>query len=1532
MTTATSPAGGSGSHSRPRFTLQVEVEKFSGTRKENPETFLKILDGTKTLYGWTDEQALAYASLSLRGKAQDWFNNQEITTWAGFKKALVDRFGLDPNKMLSALTRRKQKDGESTRDYADALRTLVRYSRDPQLQATLQYFFIEGLQPDAAIFVKAQRPKNFEDAVELGEYFEENFTAGIPMPAVRAATRGADLAAAVGRPAPADRSRRALQDASNTDPIANLTRQMEKLSLKLMDMEKGWGGRNDPPAGGSAPRPRPAGDYRPPAGRPAQARCFKCGQEGHMARECTYSGPAPGSLGINLMAWGSDSSDDETEEETAYEDELYIQHQQRWPAEEEWYLGKRTGEEMEGMSPPPVARRFKPTPFNPGELPRQATQAAPAARPAAAPAPVQAAQARRPVPAARPGPAAAAAQPRLPPAARNAAAARAQAAAQAAARGPAPQPPAEPEARRRTGPAPRANEEQRQAPRSQEFSLVDQLNATPARMSLGGVLRHSRVHRQEAKDWIELLDQADTAGRAEVGRIHLILSSEPTTAGAGPTPPPDSHPAPEPEDAMATPPANLQGAIEVQEADFRSAGTDVLRTTAASIMGTPFTAIIDSGSSNTVCSQLAARKLQLLDKLEPTKATFITAAGTREKPWGVLRDLPVQVGDLSLPLKVHVTGATSYHLLIGNDWLSLAGANLDWGEKKLRFLVGPDQWQEVDVEYVSRKQRRHAALLQLEPDPPGQTQPPLQAASTASGSSQAEPAQQDALTAAGSSRAGQAEARPGPGDAAAELSRLTLQPGPPVSFGGPTISEPPSPSGNPEIHLAFLERLPSPCPPEDLDAQEEGPEPGTDDHSPPALPEPVNGQADEEGTGDDSSSLGSPAASLLSLWDAAPPPPPTDDTPTTQEGAQGQPEPHGPFQAQLDMPTPTGTSRFTITSTPYAVPPPPPDWPGGEKHCYHPLLGHQVEIEERRVPRKQPPAPGQKETAAVMGQPRPATAPSPAPSVWDDTSRPPTPDSDEEEEPESAPLLMMRLCPSPPTHLTGLPLMAAESWSEEDDDAPGLISDCDSDSGEEDEPSGCQQRGNGWDAPWAGQHGVRQGNQAAQEDWDQWFDGWSDDDSPPQRHPFAPRNWTQPPRLRTQPSGYIYGPTATRAQPEQMMVAALHEELEEPEPPPSPGDIWERLNQMTFGPQLSPAEVQALKDLLWENRDVFSWHKWDLGRAHVTHTIETGDHPPIAVRPYRLSHYERQEVQKEIQRMHQAGIIRPSTSPWHSPLVAVPKPSGGIRMTVDLRKLNAIIQRPQTPLPRIDDMLDAMRGSRFWSVCDCRAGFFQLPLREEDMAKTAFSAGIGGELWEFTVMPQGLSSSPARFQALMTQAFAPFPNVMAYLDDCVAHSRTFEDHLEHVGQMLGALRQAGIKIAPEKCKWGVESMTFLGIKVSAEGNEPDPAKVAAIVDCLAPTNQKEVRARIGLCSYYRRWIKNFAGIARPLTDLLRADAEFNWSPVHEAAFQALKKALTSEPVLRRPDWSKPFILQTDWQPGAVAAILAQKADDGKASM
>ena len=172
---AAAAAAGGVAEFRPSFGLQVTIEKFHGAKDQNPESFLQTIASAKELYGWSDAQTLAYAGLNLKGRALDWYNIQPPMTWRSFKRALVERFGLTPDLMLAALTRRVQGESESVRDYADALRTLVQCSRDPHLPCTLQHFFVNGLRWDLQVFVKTRRPKTFEEAVAEGEYYEQHF-------------------------------------------------------------------------------------------------------------------------------------------------------------------------------------------------------------------------------------------------------------------------------------------------------------------------------------------------------------------------------------------------------------------------------------------------------------------------------------------------------------------------------------------------------------------------------------------------------------------------------------------------------------------------------------------------------------------------------------------------------------------------------------------------------------------------------------------------------------------------------------------------------------------------------------------------------------------------------------------------------------------------------------------------------------------------------------------------------------------------------------------------------------------------------------------------------------------------------------------------------------------------------------------------------------------------------------------------------------------------------------------------------------
>ena len=212
------------------FDLQVSIEKFSASREQNPETFVRVIESAQGLYGWSDAQTMAYAGLNLKGRALDWYNNLEPMSWTSFKTALTNRFGTDPSKMLGALTKRVQGETEGVRDYADALRTLVRHSRDPHLPSTLQHFFINGLREDLQRFVKTRRPQTFEAAITEGEYYEAEFggTAG------RVAAGSKEATAAP--PLPSAPSGRVLRERNAGDPVEYVRRRLEKLSVQLHDI------------------------------------------------------------------------------------------------------------------------------------------------------------------------------------------------------------------------------------------------------------------------------------------------------------------------------------------------------------------------------------------------------------------------------------------------------------------------------------------------------------------------------------------------------------------------------------------------------------------------------------------------------------------------------------------------------------------------------------------------------------------------------------------------------------------------------------------------------------------------------------------------------------------------------------------------------------------------------------------------------------------------------------------------------------------------------------------------------------------------------------------------------------------------------------------------------------------------------------------------------------------------------------------------------------------------------------------------
>ena len=358
---------------------------------------------------------------------------------------------------------------------------------------------------------------------------------------------------------------------------------------------------------------------------------------------------------------------------------------------------------------------------------------------------------------------------------------------------------------------------------------------------------------------------------------------------------------------------------------------------------------------------------------------------------------------------------------------------------------------------------------------------------------------------------------------------------------------------------------------------------------------------------------------------------------------------------------------------------------------------------------------------------------------------------------------------------------------------------------------------------------------------------------------------------------------------------------------------------------LTSAEADQLYDLLFEFSDVFSEGSHDLGRTDfVQHQINTDVAAPIRQAPRRLPLARREEAASAVQEMYQQGVIEPSASPWSSPVVLVKKKDGGVRFCVDYRKLNEVTHKDSYPLPRIDDSIEALSGAKWFSTLDLKSGYWQVEMDEKDKEKTAFSIGSG--LWQFTVMPFGLSNAPATFERLMEQVLAglPFNTALIYLDDVLVAGRTFPDHISNLRIVLQRFRTASLKLNPKKCSLLQKQVKYLGHVVSGEGIAMDPEKVESIRSWPTPTTAKEIRSFVGLCSYYRRFIAGFSNLVQPL--LKCADTAFTWTTEAEEVFHKLKTALTEAPILGYPNSEDEIVLDTDASLTGVGAVLSQLQD------
>lgn len=357
-------------------------------------------------------------------------------------------------------------------------------------------------------------------------------------------------------------------------------------------------------------------------------------------------------------------------------------------------------------------------------------------------------------------------------------------------------------------------------------------------------------------------------------------------------------------------------------------------------------------------------------------------------------------------------------------------------------------------------------------------------------------------------------------------------------------------------------------------------------------------------------------------------------------------------------------------------------------------------------------------------------------------------------------------------------------------------------------------------------------------------------------------------------------------------------------------------------------QICHLKALLRKFQDVFVASSDDLGCTDkVRHKINTGDAQPIKQAPRRQPLGKRQNEIEEVERMLQKGIIEPSDSEWSSPVVLVTKKDGSTRFCVDYRRLNSVTKVDAYPIPRVDDCLEALVGNSWFSSMDLCSGFWQVKMDENDIYKTAFSTSSNG-MYHFKVMPFGLVNSPATFQRLMENVLRGLQWVQSllYIDDIITPGKTVGESLARLENVFVRLQEYNLKLKASKCIFFQKSITFLGHVVSEEGISTDDSKISTIKTWPIPQNQKEVRSFLGLTGYYRKFVKGYADIARPLHKLCEKKAKYIWDDSCKKAFDNLKLALTTAPILAYPRPECQFILDTDASHDATGAVLSQIID------
>lgn len=362
-------------------------------------------------------------------------------------------------------------------------------------------------------------------------------------------------------------------------------------------------------------------------------------------------------------------------------------------------------------------------------------------------------------------------------------------------------------------------------------------------------------------------------------------------------------------------------------------------------------------------------------------------------------------------------------------------------------------------------------------------------------------------------------------------------------------------------------------------------------------------------------------------------------------------------------------------------------------------------------------------------------------------------------------------------------------------------------------------------------------------------------------------------------------------------------------------------------PPGSTKRRNQLEDLLTQFHAIFPENAELGGPANVaSHSIDTGDSKPIKTPSRRFNPVHEKIIFDFVEDYMKRGLVRRVNSPWAAPVVLVSKKDGTTRFCVDYRRLNAITRKDAFPLPRIDTLLDKLSKAKYFSTLDLLSGFHQLPMDPKDIDKTAFSTPFG--LFAFLVMPFGLCNAPSTFQRAMTETLDGLIDdcCLVYIDDIMIFSNTWDEHMTHLELVFKRLESKNLRCKLDKCHFAQREVKYLGHIVSEKGVSPDPSLTEKIRNYPIPKDLHQLRTFLGLSGFYRRFIDHYSHKAEPLIALTRKDVKYEWTPDCQSAFDKLKYALISPPVLIYPDFTKRFILYTDASTVAMGAVLAQVSD------